>query len=478
MSAQTMAAGPSSGFAGHPYRWWVLALVLAAEVMDLLDATIVTIAGPAITADIGGSSTTLQWMLAGYTLALAVGLVVSGRLGDTIGRRRMFLIGATGFTAASLLCGLAWDAEMLIGFRVLQGGFGAVMIPQGLALIKAVFPAEEMGKAFASFGPVMGLSAVLGPVLSGVLVDADLFGLGWRTIFLINLPVGLFAILGARRFMPEIRNGGPTRLDPLGTLLLVSGCLLLFYPLVQGRELRWPAWTFALMIGAVGLFAAFGWTERRSGHPVIAPGLFRHRGYVGGLFVITTFVGAMIGFMLVFNAFTQYGLHYDALHAGLALVPWSLGTAVGAPLAAGLLAPRLGRGCLQLGMLVAAAGMVLMWWTIGDQGAAATVWDFVPATFIAGVGCGLVFAPLFDIVLADLRDDEVGSGSGLLTAVQQFGNAAGAAAVGTLFFELLSHHALLDSMRATTLVAAGMFGLSMLVSYGLPARAREGAATH
>jgi len=463
---------------GHPYRWWVLALVLAAEVMDLLDATIVTIAGPAITGDLGGSSATLQWLLAAYTLAMAVGLIVSGRLGDRVGRKRMFLIGAAGFTLASLMCGLAWDPEMLIGCRVLQGLFGAVMLPQGIALIKAVFPPDEIGKAFAAFGPVMGLSAVLGPVLSGVLVDADLFGLGWRMIFLINLPVGLFAILGARRFMPEVRAGSGVRLDPLGTLLLITGCLLLFYPLVQGRELGWPAWTFAMMAGAVVVFGAFGLSERRGKEPVIAPGLFRHRGYVGGLFVIMTFVGAMIGFMLVFNAFTQYGLGYDALHAGLALVPWSLGIAVGAPLGGALLAPRLGRGCLQIGMLVAAGGMLLMWWTIGAQGASATVWDFVPATFVAGVGCGLVFAPLFDIVLADLADDEVGSGSGLLTAVQQFGNAAGAAAVGTLFFELLNSHALIDSMQVTTLVAAGMFGLSLLVSYGLPRRAREEASAH
>jgi EmrB/QacA subfamily drug resistance transporter len=475
----TLTAGaPSRGLVGHPYRWWVLALVLAAEVMDLLDATIVTIAGPAITGDLGGSSATLQWLLAAYTLAMAVGLIVSGRLGDRVGRKRMFLIGAAGFTLASLMCGLAWDPEMLIGCRVLQGLFGAVMLPQGIALIKAVFPPDEIGKAFAAFGPVMGLSAVLGPVLSGVLVDADLFGLGWRMIFLINLPVGLFAILGARRFMPEVRAGSGARLDPLGTLLLITGCLLLFYPLVQGRELGWPAWTFAMMAGAVVVFGAFGLSERRGKEPVIAPGLFRHRGYVGGLFVIMTFVGAMIGFMLVFNAFTQYGLGYDALHAGLALVPWSLGIAVGAPLGGALLAPRLGRGCLQIGMLVAAGGMLLMWWTIGAQGASATVWDFVPATFVAGVGCGLVFAPLFDIVLADLADDEVGSGSGLLTAVQQFGNAAGAAAVGTLFFELLNNHALIDSMQVTTLVAAGMFGLSLLVSYGLPRRAREEASAH
>ena len=473
-------AASTDGAAAAPYRWrWrVLALVLAAECMDLLDATVVTIAGPHIRADIGGSESTLQWLITAYTLALAVGLVVSGRLGDRVGRRRMFVVGALGFTVASLLCGLAWDPASMIGFRVLQGGFGAVMIPQGLALIRACFPAEEMGKAFAAFGPVMGLAAVLGPVLSGVLVDADLFGTGWRMIFLVNLPVGAFAVLGALRWMPELREPDAGRLDPSGVGVLSLASLCVFFPLVQGRELDWPGWVFAVLAAGAVLVGVFVLIERGSDYPVVPPTLFGHRGYVGGTALLVSFNAAMLGLMLVFNAFTQYGLGYDALHAGLALVPWSLGIAVGAPLGAALVAPRLGRGCIQLGTGIAAAGMLLMWWTVGDQGLTADVWDFVPATVVAGLGCGLVFAPLFDFALADVTDDEAGSASGLLTATQQLGSAAGAAVVGTVFFQVLESNDLLAAMRVSALLAAAMFLLSLAVSFLLPRHARAGAALH
>ncbi len=201
--------GASYGPRGYRYRWMVMAVVIIADVMDLLDATVANLAGPSIRADLGGSASTLQWVLAAYTMAFAIGLVTSARLGDLVGRRRMFIIGMVGFTVASLLCGLAPTAWLLIAFRVLQGLFGAVMIPQGLAMVKQSFAPEDLQKAFIPFGPIMGLAAVLGPIMAGFLLHADLFGTGWRMIFLINVPVGLVGAALAWRYLPDVPRDPP-----------------------------------------------------------------------------------------------------------------------------------------------------------------------------------------------------------------------------------------------------------------------------
>ncbi|HEY4826277.1 MAG TPA: MFS transporter, partial [Solirubrobacteraceae bacterium] len=201
-------------------RWIVLAVVLAADVMDLIDATIVNVAGPTIRHDLGGGASTLQWLGAAYTLTFAVLLVTGARLGDIFGRRRLFLIGSAGFTAMSAACALAPSPEILIGLRALQGGFGALVIPQGFGLIKEVFPEDEMSKVFATFGPVMGLSAIVAPILAGVLIDADLLGTGWRMVFLINVPVGIAALAAAVKVLPRGAATPGTRLDLIGMVLL------------------------------------------------------------------------------------------------------------------------------------------------------------------------------------------------------------------------------------------------------------------
>jgi EmrB/QacA subfamily drug resistance transporter len=463
---------PAIGTA-YKWRWIVLGTVLIAEIMDLVDATIVNIAAPSIRGELGGTESALQWMLAGYTLAFAIGLITFGRLGDLVGRRRLFLIGAVGFTVASAICGLATSPEMLIGSRVAQGLLGAVMIPQGFAILKAVFPPEETGKAFGLFGPVMGLSAVAGPVIAGLLITANWFDSGWRMIFFINVPLGILAVIGAVRFMPELKTPGASRLDAAGVILVSLASGLLIYPLVQGRELGWPAWSIAMMISSVLVFALFGRRERRSGNPVIDPSLFRNRGYVAGLGVITTFFLAMSGFMLVFNLFTQLGLHFSPLRAGLAMVPFSLGIAIGAPLSAGLLAPRLGRKALQLGIAVMTVAMVGVWFTLHHYGEQTTVWNLVPATLVMGIGSGMVFAPLFDIILASIDDKAAGSASGVLTAMQQFGGAIGVAVIGTVFFQLIPAHQFLGATKTSTLVAVGLFVVSLLVTFALPKRARS-----
>ncbi|MFC3744012.1 MFS transporter [Paractinoplanes deccanensis] len=449
----------------YRYRWVALFVILAVEVMDLLDALVTNIAGPAIRDEVGGTYSLIQWLGAAYTLAMAIGLLTGGRLGDIFGRRRMFLIGATGFTLASLACGLAQSPAQLITARAVQGLFGAVMLPQGLGMIKQMFSPAEQAKAFGAFGPVMGLSSVGGPILAGWLVDADYFGAGWRMIFFINLPLGLFAILGAVRWLPEFRSAQAPRLDWLGVVLAAAGAFLLLYPLVQGRELDWPVWCFALLaLGVVtfGLFSLYeARRERRGQDPLVTPSLFRKRAFSGGLAVGLVFFAALIGTGLIFTFYFQIGLGYSPLKAGLTTLPQALGTVAGFVAAGAGLAERYGRRLLQLGTVIMIVGTAAFALTIRLAGADITPYPLIPALVLVGAGMGLAMAPFFNIVLAGVDDEETGSASGALTSVQQLGGAFGIAVLGTIFFAILpgqvaSH---VDSSAAelrTVLTAAGV----------------------
>jgi EmrB/QacA subfamily drug resistance transporter len=454
-----------------PYRWrWlVLAVILTAEVMDLTDGTVVNIAAPSIRADLGGTFTAIQWIAAGYTLAFAVMLITGGRLGDILGRRRMFVVGAAGFTLASAACAVAQSPEMLIGSRVIQGALGALLIPQGLGVIRSIFPARELPAAFGSFGPVIGLSAVVGPILAGWLIAANYFGSGWRMIFLINVPLGIAAVVGALLFMPETRSRQRPRLDLPGLALVTLASLMLIYPLVQGREHGWPLWTYALMIGSVPVFAAFGVSQRRrTASPLIEPALFRNRAFTAGVAVIALFFCAVIGMMLVLGVFTQVGLGFSPLRAGLSMVPWALGLAIGATISGAAIPPRFGRLTIQAGLLGLAAGFVGLIATVHHFGSHTTAWWLVPAMAVSGLGMGLAVAPLFNVVLAGVADDEVGSASGVLNALQQLGGAVGIAVLGTVFF---GSTGLLDGVRRTGWLAVGLVLVTALVAFALP---REG----
>jgi EmrB/QacA subfamily drug resistance transporter len=425
----------------YRYRWVALFVILAVEVMDLLDSLVTNIAGPVIRQEIGGSYSLIQWLGAAYTLAMAIGLLTGGRLGDIFGRRRMFLIGAAGFTLASLACALAQTPGQLVAGRAVQGLFGAVMLPQGLGMIKQMFSPAEQAKAFGAFGPVMGLSAVGGPILAGWLVDADYFGSGWRMIFFINLPLGLFAIIGGLRFLPEFKSARAPRLDLLGVLLAAVGAFLLLFPLVQGRELDWPVWCFALLaLGVIlfGLFAIYESRRERSGlDPLVTPSLFRKRAFSGGLALGLVFFAALIGTSLVFTFYLQIGLGYSPLKAGLTTLPQAVGTVAGFVAAGSGLIEKFGRKLLQTGTLImvaATAGFALTVWLAGDG---IGPYQLIPALFLLGAGMGLAMAPFFNIVLAGVDDEETGSAAGALTSVQQLGGAFGIAVLGTLFFALL-----------------------------------------
>jgi EmrB/QacA subfamily drug resistance transporter len=457
----------------EPYRWrWqVLAVVLAANVLDILDSTIVNVAGPSIRRDLGGGATTLQWLSAGFTLALAMLLVTGARLGDIFGRRRLFLIGVGGFTLMSAACAAAPTAGALIALRVLQGASGALLIPQGFGLIKQSFPEEEMGKVFGFFGPATGLPLLVAPVLAGALIDWNLFGTGWRLVFLINVPVGAFAFLGAVRVLPRTVPRPGVRLDLGGVALVGTGLAAIIYPLIQGRAAGWPAWSFIMLGTGLALLAGFAVYERHMrGDPLIEQGLLSNRTYLGGIAVVLAFFGAFGGLLLCISLFGQLGEGWSPIHAGLALTPMVVGMIAGMAASFALVA-RLGRHLMHIGIVIVTAGAVVLALTVTHSASIGT-WALVPSLFAVGLGAGMSFGQLFDFILAGVGDSEVGSASGVLEAVQQLSSALGVAVLGTIFFSRLGAHLPTDALQITAWAClaplAAAFGLVFL----LPMQAR------
>ena len=423
-----------------PRRWLTLAVLLLAAFMNLLDISIVNIAIPSIQRDLHASYADVQWALAGYTLAYALVLITGGRLGDTFGRKRMFLIGVIGFTLMSALCGAAQSPGMLIACRIAQGALGAIMIPQVLSVIQVIFPAAERIKALAAFGVTAGLGTVSGPLLGGLLTQHNLLGLEWRPIFLINVPVGILAVAASAVLVRESRAPRPPRLDPGGVALISAALLLLLYPLVQGRQLDWPAWTFVSMAASVpmfGLFIAYERAkDRRDGSPLVPLSLFRRRSFAVGIAIAVTFFLGVTSFALILTLFLQVGLGFQPLHAGLTFLPFSGGVLIASG-AAARLAPRFGRGVTMTGAVVMAAGMVALIATVHHYGGTVTTWEMVPALIVAGLGMGAVLAPLADILLAGVDHQDAGSASGIFNTSLQLGASVGVAVIGVIFFGLL-----------------------------------------
>src|ERR1700689_4101122 len=373
--------------ARNPLRWFVFAVVIAANIMDLMDATIVNVAGPSIRAALGGSASTLQWLPAGYTLAFAVVLITGARLGDMFGRRQLFLVGSAGFTVMSAACASAPSPAVLITFRVLQGAFGALMIPQGFGMLKEVFEEDELPKVFGAFGPMMGLSILAAPILAGALIEANLWGIGWRLVFLINVPIGIAAFGGAVRVLPRTVAHPGIRLDTVGMVLIGVALTAIIYPLIQGRAAGWPAWTFvSLGAGAVLLGAFALWERRRPSDPLIDPGLLANRTYTSGGLVALAFFGAFGGLLLCVSLFAQLGEHFSPVHAGLTLMAMVVGMIAG--MGAGFALVRgLGRPLLHLGVVIVAAGTVVLAVTVTGANTASTL-DLAPGLFLIGFGAG------------------------------------------------------------------------------------------
>ena len=477
---------------GRRWRWLAFAVVIAAAVMDLLDSTITQVAAPTIRRELGGSYAVIEWVTAAYALAMAAGLLTGGRLGDLFGRRRMLLIGMAGFVAASALCAAAGSAGELIAARAAQGALGAIMLPQVFGLIRDLFEAHEMGKAFGVYGPVMGLSAMLGPIAAGGLIGADVFGTGWRMIFLVNVPVGLAALVLGARLLPagasEAVSGGGVRrgvrhgrLDLLGAVLAAVAMFGLVFPLAQGHALGWPAWLYAMLAASVLVLAAFAVYQirrQRAGRtPLVEPSIFGHRSYRAGIVFSIVFVGSLGGIVMIFNVFLQNGLGFTPWHSALTTAPWAAGAFVGSAIG-GIAMSKLGRRVLHAGLVVEAAGLLGVYAVLRGAGAGVGTVDLLAPMVVGGIGMGMVFVPLFDIVMAGVRPQEMGSASGVLQTVNALGMSLGIAGIGAIFFALAGGRGrhvpvYLSAAQWTALATVGLLACSFAVAFGLPRRARE-----
>ena len=472
----TLESTAATVAARNPVRWIVFAVVFAANIMDLLDATIVNIAGPSIHDDLGGGTNTVQWLSAGYTLAFAVLLIAGARLGDILGRRRLFLVGSAGFTLFSLACALAPDVRVLIVFRALQGAFGALMIPQGFGLMREVFDDKDFDKATGLFGPAMGLPMLAAPVLAGALVDADLWGTGWRLVFLINVPIGLASFAFALRTLPRGARRPGMKLDIPGVWLIGLALVAIIYPLIQGQPDGWPVWTFALLAaGLVLLFAFVTWEKRRKGDALIEPSLLKNRNYLSGIAVALALFGAFGGLLLCVSLFGQLGEGWSPIHAGLTLTPMVVGMIAG--MVGGTMAvTRLGRHVLHIGLLIIAAGAAILALTLTGA-ATASSWDLLPGLFLIGMGAGASIGQLFQFILASVNMREVGSASGVLEATQQLSTSLGVAILGTIFLTGFTPHVATHALQITTWACMVPLAIAFALVFRLPMHARAEAAT-
>ncbi|MEU2040973.1 MFS transporter [Nocardia niwae] len=426
-------------------RWAVLAVILFASVLDLLDATITNIAAPTISADLGGGAALVQWLGASYSLAMGVLLVVGGRLGDRFGRRRLFLIGIIGFTFASIACGLAVGPASVVVFRVLQGGFGALLIPQGFGILTAVFPRDELAKAFGVFAPALGLSAVGGPLLAGFLIDADLFGFGWRSMFLINIVLGGLAVALAARLLPRDDGDRSVTVDGLGSVLLAAAMFGVLYGLIEGSAHGWSAAPILSFLTGLVFFALFGLRQHSAASPLIEPSLLHNRGFTSGLSLGFLYFAATSGLLLVLSLYLQEVLRRSPTQASLGLAPVAVGIIVSS-IAAHQLLERLGRTLVTVGLLLTLLGTLTLLALVAAIDPTPPML-IVPA-FLTGLGLGACFGSIYQVTLGDIDPSESGSASGSLSAVQQLANSLGAAAVTTVYFHTTGTAAALAAVVA------------------------------
>ena len=458
------AAG--SGRLSTPQRI-ILAIVLAADVLDLMDSTITNIAAPTIARDIGGGESLIKWLGASYALAMGVLLVVGGRLGDRYGKRRMFLVGMAGFTFASVWCGLSADPAMLIAGRLVQGSFGALLIPQGIGILLGALSREQLPRAFGVFGPVMGASAILGPIVAGFIISANIAGLTWRPIFLINVVLGSIGFAAALRLLPRDGQSSAIPIDGLGSGILGASMLSLIYGLIEGSTAGWTAVPVGCLAAGVVLLAAFGVRQRMAADPLILPSLLANRGFTAGLLLGLAFFAAVNGLAYVLSLFYQTALGLTPAHAAIALGPLIIGIMV-ASFVCRPIVGKLGRVLVIIGLGFTIAGTGGVWATVLAGGAGVSLWVMAPSLLVLGLGMGACFSSIYDVALGDVAPGEAGSASGSLSAVQQLAAAIGSAVVTTVYFSQRAGHGAAHAMTVSVAVVGAIALLDLGLVWLLP----------
>jgi EmrB/QacA subfamily drug resistance transporter len=411
-------------------------VAMAGMFMAVLDTYIVVVAGPAIRADLHASADGLQWVLAGYQLSYAVFLVTAGRLADLLGHKRVFLAGVGLFVLASAGCGLAPGVGVLVAARLVQGLGAAMLVPQVFSLITLLVPGERRHRVFGVLGVVIGLATVGGQLVGGLLVGADVLGSGWRSVFWVNVPIGVVTLVLAARWVPESRAARTRRLDLAGVAVLSVALVLLVLPLIQGRQAGWPWWSWACLAGSAVAFGCFTAVERavarRGGDPLVALALFGQRSFAVGLVLVVCVYSVLSSYYLALSVSVQDGLGLSAVGAGLVYAPAAV-TFFVFGLVAGRLVPRYGRRVLEVGAVVLALGYLSTALVLAFGPALSPV-VVIPTLVVQSAGGGLLITPLLNVVLSRVAPEVVGAASGALSTAQQVGAALGVALVGAVFF--------------------------------------------
>jgi len=463
---------------GHPRRWAMLPVVLIAMFMAGFDIWAVNVAAPSLQRDLHVGNASLQLIVGGYAFMYATGMVTGGRLGDQFGYRRLFMIGVVSFALASLLCGVSQTPGELVAARLVQGLTGAVMVPQVLALITATFPPRERSRALAWYGATMGAGFVSGQILGGGLIQSNVLGLGWRSIFLVNVPVGIVALIVASVVVPHARGHRRPRLDPVGALGISASLALALVPLTLGRDEGWPVWTWVSMAAALPALAlTVAWERRlarRGADPLLDLALFRDRAFSAGLVLNFAAIFFFGSFMFVLTLLLQSGLGQSPLHAGIDNLPLAV-----LFMAFCLLGPRLnarlGARSVTVGTSVSAVGVVIFGLLALHLGGQLTGWDTAIATTLIGVGQGLTVPSLMTAVLAHIHPERAGMAAGILTTTQQFAIASGVAIVGAVFYGALgatpTRAGFVSAAELTFWVDLALLAVAAGLTFALPRKA-------
>ena len=460
MADQHVASVSESSGLSERRRFLAFLTVLTGVVLEVADSTIVNTALPAIRAALHATPQEMQWIVAGYLLALGSLLLLGGRLGDAFGHARVFLWGVSGFIIASALCGMAQDPVQLVIARVVQGAAGAVMAPQTMAVVQLLYTPLERVTRLAYFGVILGLAAIIGPILGGVLIELDLFGLGWRTIFLINVPIGLGVILVGRVVLPRAEDLAEPKIDAIGALIFTASFAAMLYALIEGAERGWSVGLVVLGLAGAALLV-LGWrragTRRGAGlASVIEPSLFTIPTFSWATRAGFGFAAASMGYLLVFAISLQQGLGLSALDTALVHIPFGAGVMLGVGFLVPRLLPRFGKAVPLTGGLVMIAGASASLALIAAGHGKDVV--LLAVMGVAGAGMGLLSGPLGPIVVAQVPREHAGTASATFRTAQQIGGAIGIALVGAAYFSVAGADAAsnLAGTRPATLVVAAL----------------------